>query len=473
VQNWLMSTLSSLFLDQNNGSKTISQGHVHASRQWFSAIISLEEMLLSLPQENSYQGVILAGPTPVLTNQKLASSFQTGIFNSEAYPALLPFQLPAAKNTVISDKNSSIISLPLLPNDPIIQEQFCLVFTEKFALFLLQGTDSQGIPSFNFSFDPEIIKQAWSILRARLLLTNHHQLIILDKLTKYFNPPIPDYRLVTEFSHKLLNNLPNLSANVKPEIIDINLKKRDQEEISLRENPEFELLQALTHEIRTPLTTIRTLTKLLLKKRNNLSADIIKRIELIEQECTEQINRMELIFQAAELRNNTPQNVELVPISLEQLFQQSIPKWQKQAERRNLILDFILPQNLPQVVTNPAMLEQVLTGVMENFTRSLSIGGKIQVVISTAGNQLKLQMLSEGNSNCNNPFKSLGQLLMFQPETGSLTLNLDVTKNMFQALGGKLIIKQKPNHNKEVFTIFLPLNKSKYEVNYCPFSKKN
>ena len=56
----------------------------------------------------------------------------------------------------------------------------------------------------------------------------------------------------------------------------------------------------------------------------------------------------------------------------------------------------------------------------------------------------------------NNPLKALGNLLMFQPETGSLTLNLDVTKNLFQALGGKLIVRQKPEFG-EVLTVFLPL----------------
>jgi signal transduction histidine kinase len=52
--------------------------------------------------------------------------------------------------------------------------------------------------------------------------------------------------------------------------------------------------------------------------------------------------------------------------------------------------------------------------------------------------------------------KSIGQLLMFQPETGSLCLNLNVTKHLFQALGGKLIVRQRPQEG-EVMTIFLPL----------------
>jgi nitrogen-specific signal transduction histidine kinase len=233
-------------------------------------------------------------------------------------------------------------------------------------------------------------------------------------------------------------------------------------------NPDFELLQALTHEIRTPLTTIRTLTKLLLKRRD-LPAEVMRRLEIIDHECTEQINRMELIFRAAELENAAVKQsaVNLTSMSVAQVFQQSIPRWQKQAERRNLTLNVILPPNLPTVVSNPAMLDQVLSGLVENFTRTLPGGSHIQVEVTTAGDQLKLQFQSQsdpenssnsanlGNGSCRS-LKSIGQLLMFQPETGSLCLNLKVTKHLFQALGGKLIVRQRPQEG-EVMTIFLPL----------------
>jgi hypothetical protein len=45
---------------------------------------------------------------------------------------------------------------------------------------------------------------------------------------------------------------------------------------------------------------------------------------------------------------------------------------------------------------------------------------------------------------------------MFQPETGTISLNLAATKHLFQAIGGKLIVRQRPKHG-EVMTIFLPL----------------
>ena len=45
---------------------------------------------------------------------------------------------------------------------------------------------------------------------------------------------------------------------------------------------------------------------------------------------------------------------------------------------------------------------------------------------------------------------------MLQPETGNLSLSMAVTKNLFQALGGKLIVREHPQEG-EVLTIFLPL----------------
>jgi signal transduction histidine kinase len=129
-----------------------------------------------------------------------------------------------------------------------------------------------------------------------------------------------------------------------------------------------ELLQAFAHEVRTPLTTIRTLTRLLLKRRD-LVSDVIKRLKIIDHECTEQINRMELLFRAAELETSTTKHTSahLTAMSLAQVLQQSVPRWQESASRRNLTLDLVLPQQLPTVVSDPIMLDQVLTGLIENL----------------------------------------------------------------------------------------------------------
>lgn len=496
MQNWLLQNLSDVLnrelelqlgaaqtascldveqINEKKSSKYYSHKHhlaeLNAQREWHGAIASVEDILLSeissnQQPESTKSGLVFSAPVPLFSKLELVSSFQSAIFTPDAFKvnALMPCR--HATEHIVRQDTTPVIELPLIPQDPIAQEQFCLVLTANFGLILVLGTDAEGNPKFHFSFDPVTLGKVWTTLRSRLVITKYHNLAELDRLIEQFAPPTPDYQLVTSFSRRLLHHIPDLeylSANSR-QVETVTTVSESRRSVfqgnSVTSLAEMELLQALTHEVRTPLTTIRTLTKLLLKRKQDFKPNVIQRLQTIDRECTEQIERMELIFRAAELES-TPLNakpVELVAFSLEQVFQQSIPRWQEKAKRRNVELDFTLPPSLPRIVSDPGMLDTVLTGLMESCTRSLPTGGHIDVKVSTAGNQLKLQVLSQA-STTDNPFKSLGQLLTFQPATGCLSLNLDATKNIFQALGGKLTVRQRQEQGKEL-TIFLPLGNS-------------
>ncbi|MGI0482568.1 sensor histidine kinase [Geminocystis sp. CENA526] len=464
LSDYLGVKLSDVLLEEDfpsffDGDDSLAQKSINAQKYWHSSIKSLEKLLsetIKLDENNrSIQGLIISSPTPIIQDIKLISNLETVVFSGKnnSQIALMPCdnqeqfkQIPA----------SSFIDVFLDVNDSLNSEQFCLVLTNKFSCIVLKSINNYQ-DKFQFSFCPEIIKKVWLLLKTRLIISENYHTEYVEELFNKFYPHIPDYKIITKFTHYLLQYL-SLEPNHRPEH---NRISRQSNSISLKKTPlppypEFELLQALTHEIRTPLATIKTLTKLLLKKAKN-TPELVKHLESIEQECTEQINRMELIFRAAELESKTAVKcaVKLVPISLEQILNQSIPHWKKQAQRRNIFLDIVVPHKLPQIVSEPSMLTQILTGLMEKFTRNLPSGGNFKVLILPAGDQLKLQFFSESNIN-NDPEKCLGKLLLFKPNTGGLFLSHDVTKNIFHALGGKFIIKQKPDRG-EVLTIFLPL----------------
>jgi len=88
----------------------------------------------------------------------------------------------------------------------------------------------------------------------------------------------------------------------------------------------WELLKAFAHEVRT-LTTIRTLTRLLLKRRD-LATDVSKRLEIIDHECTEQIDRMGCFSGRLNWKHQRAHSAHLTAMSLAQVLQQSIPRWQ-------------------------------------------------------------------------------------------------------------------------------------------------
>ncbi len=503
VQKWLLPTLSEVLASsEQTGMNTVAlsskqiaeNGHrrtsdsyacakgertarerLKAEREWWAAIAALEHLLLQaseLDKSLPIKKLVLAGPVPVLSHPTLLSICQTWIFTPEAFKtlALMPFHLLPATAGQTQLLNHCAHSLPLLTVDPLAAEQFCLVLTPSLSVVMVLGEDLNGIPAFQFSFDPEVIEQAWTALRSRLLLANSHlALQHLDCLVERLPFSPPDYRTVMQFSRLMLKHLPEEDigqmASHPGKKGEIELRRIEVSTISNPESDDVEMLQAFVHEVRTPLTTIRTLIRLLLR-RQDLAPDVIKRLEIIDRECTEQIDRMELIFRAVELETSEVKQatVHLTAISLSQLLENCIPRWEKQASRRNLTLKAIVPQKLPAVVSNPNLLDQVLSGLIENFTRSLPGGIHIEVKVMPAGNQLKLQLLSEPHPDeidkanaSEKGVKSIGQLLMFQPETGNISLNLNVTKNLFQALGGKLIVRQRPQQS-EVLTIFLPLH---------------
>ena len=483
-----------------------------AEQEWYGAVAALNQMLDRQKRSpatdsfvsNSCQGLVLSGPSSVLTDPALASGFANWIFTSipDNDAALWSFRarqslalLPAAADVGISVPNAAP-ALALAIGDPLANEQFCVVLTANFSLVMVWGENAAGMPAFLFSFDPQTVASAWEVLRRRVtdsesLLGNSHEQINLplgqfthnstklDALFEQFYPVAPNYKTVTQFSRLLLQNLPiskEETGRIKEERIDDSLRGRHEnlqpQNLNCKSaiphvTKEVELLQAIAHEVRTPLATIRTLTRLLLK-RPKLDPVVIKRLETIDAECTAQIDRFGLIFRAVEMEMSQVKNwaLHLTAMSLGEVLQNSIPRWQKQASQRNHTLEVIIPKKLPAVVSDPTMLDQVLTGLIENFTRTLPSGSQIQVEVTLAGDRVKLQLESkhpsdtEGDSTfapaANAPLRSIGPLLMVQPETGSLSLNLSVTKNLFRAAGGKLVIRQRPQKG-EVMTVFLPL----------------
>jgi hypothetical protein len=491
VYKWILPSLKEVLSASQSHQADCSTAK--AEHQWRVSLAATENLLLGFFQSlattlsHTNPGLVLAAPAPLFSHPELTQHLQTITFTAKPFNplALMPFIIPSEilqnVNNINNINNIETISpetptfqesiLPLLPADPLAAEQFCLVFTDEFRLVLVLSELENGEKEFLFSFAPEIVQQAWQSLGSRVVLTNPELFADLD--TKVQNYPLvaPDYHTIMQFSKLLLQELtiPESNPQVTHTLSSVPSPTPPPKHPS---RPDVELLQAFAHEVRTPLTTIRMMTRLLLKHQD-LPVNVISRLEVIDHECTDQIDRMELLFKAAELENLSQQplvskfsqavHAQLTPMCLDQVLKQSIPRWQQAATRRNLTLNVVLPKQLPTVVSNPAMLDRVLTGLIENFTRSLPPGSCIQVQVMTAGDQLKLQLSPQ--FNCQDPQssmttppirKSLGQLLMFQPETGVITLNIAATKHLFQAIGGKLIVRQRPQ-NGEVLTIFLPV----------------
>ncbi len=475
------------------GRKSLVQQQLRAELQWRGAIAAIQDLLttsMNPEGQDSTQGVVLCGPFPVLSDPMLNQHLATWVFVSDALgaPYGLSLQLSADVNQADALTPVAMTSVPILNQDSLASEQFCLVLTPDYSLVLVLGQDGQGHPCFQFSFDPKITQMCWQALLLRVRLSNASYALQLNRLFQLFAPGVPDYCWVSQFTARSMAHLADAQLELTVEqaaslggssapspqsplptcAASVAATAESLAEGLDGEGLDVELLKAIAHEVRTPLATIRTLTRLLLR-RKDLAPDVLKRLGIIDQECTEQIDRFGLIFQAAELGQSPNWGQQrLAAVPLDQMFQEGMSRWQTQASRRGLTLKLGLLEQMPLVVSDPHMLDQALTGLIDRFTRQLPSGSQLDLKVSLAGSQLKLQFsaqdgdgnpiptsLAEASNGQPRP-KSLGHLLSFQPATGSLSLNLDVTKSLFQALGGKLLIKDRAQKG-EMVTVFLPL----------------
>ncbi len=471
-------------------------------RSWQQTVAAL----VQLWQEVGQFGVVLSGPVSWLPPWVVRDPLPQLPVRIDTLETALKPRDPARETPWLFTPDLSPESIftpgqtviPLLPRDPLVQEPFLLVLTPVFSAVAAQGhhphTRQAGMM---VSFEPEVVHRAWQSLEQRVQQGRPDRLPLWQGLAKQYPLMDPHVRVLARFSSLLLlgnlaesgsqpARLPPATAEVEaspaPQAPAEDVEKRIPATPSPLQPPpldspthdlpsgqqsglsEAELLRALIHEVQTPLSTIRTLASLILK-RPDLPPRVREYAEKIDRECTEQINRFGLFFQATETvmpaaKVREGRRLQLEPIALVDLVRQNLPRWQEQVERRGSQFDLEIPDELPDVVSDPKALEAVLFGMIDRIARSTPAGSHIRAQLISAGDLVKLQVqvdtpgIPSAATEVKSP-QAIGQLLVLQPDTGAVSLSIPVTQTLFRALGGYLTVRHRA-HQGEILNIYLP-----------------
>ena len=427
-------------------------------RMWWAALDTLQLDIL-LPM-NLTRGLWLSSPLPALYEPKLLKQFKGWVWAPKdllnlTNPSI--GMLPPSKSISMDAycNSSDYERLTLLEedgNDPLL-----IVITPEIQIALaLEGKSEER--KLLMRSDPGTLSDLLTLLDNRLNIENIEQAKNLrnelgelgqlktnDDLSKIFWPLL---------SQRLAGIAPSLNIQTLPD-------NRINDQKSSSNNSEISLLEALTHEIRTPLATIRTLIRSLLRKKD-LSQIVQNRLKQIDVECTEQIDRFGLIFNAVELERSKPFSTNLALTDLGKMLTILSPVWSDQLERKGLKLILDISPDLPKVLSDSEGLELMLTGLIDRNTRGLQSGGELILKLRPAGQRLKLQILTKLTScndyelSENSSSEDLGPVLSWNPDTGNLQLSQGATQRLLKSLGGRLT-----NRRDSGITIFFPISESK------------
>jgi len=431
-------------------------------RQWWAALATLQEDLLA--PGAATRGVWLAAPLPALYEPQLLRRLQGWVWAPIGVESLLPGAAPLLPGQRGADPElgRGFRRLPLQEEDGTDPLLLLITPAVQVALAL------EGAPQARrliVRFDAAVLSAALQRLLKRLGREDPAAAAALHGALQALGPLDNAPELALRFWPRLAERL----AAMAPSVTLQPLVTARQDDSQNNSQDELALLEALTHEVRTPLATIRTLIRSLLR-RSELTPLVRQRLEQIDSECSEQIDRFGLIFLAAELKRQ-PGNLqpldasELARTDLSRLLEAMAELWERQLARRDLRLQLRILPDLPAVLSDPSRLETMLGGLMDRFSRGLPRGSLVRLSLQPAGARLKLRLSSEEvggkataaaeaalNEAEAGAAERVGPVLSWNPGTGSLQLSREATRQLFHRLGGRLT-----ERGGSSLTVFFPL----------------
>ena len=446
IQNILLSGFSGNYVDDET-----------SRRMWWCSLEVIQKQFLI----NNYQegGFWIASPLPVIYEKKYLNSLKGWLWAPEGFPyfnseylGLLPQENSNKGNENFKYcKNYKIFKIKKEEG----YEPFFMIITPRFQCILtIAGEKDKKI--LIMRSDEESLKKVIELINLKLSQENIEE----AKCFKYDLNNLGKLYIHKEFSNNFWPSLSIELANLIPNLsFQTTFKEENNKDWHITE---AKLLEAISHEVRTPLATIRTLISSTLK-RYKMDETIRNRLIQIDNECTEQIDRFGLIFNAAELiSGESSPSQQLASINLGEILNKLAPYWVNQLKRRGISLKMDIPDELPEVLSNSEKLELMLGGLIDKNTRGLKEGSTLILELNPAGQKVKMQLIVEKNEKQTKDItykqngSDIGPVLNWNPQTGSLQISQSATQKLLASLGGHVT-----NRRDTGITVFFPISDKK------------
>lgn len=170
----------------------------------------------------------------------------------------------------------------------------------------------------------------------------------------------------------------------------------DVEKVRLAERMRRDLIGNISHDLRSPLTSIQGYLETLVLKDAELPAEERRKFLQISLRNTASLQRLvEELFELAKLDARQVQ-LRPEPLQVAELAQDVALKLSPEAEAAGVALRVEPSDDLPLVNGDVGMLERVLTNLMENALRFTPPGGTVRAILRGAAGSVRVTVADTG-----------------------------------------------------------------------------
>ena len=163
---------------------------------------------------------------------------------------------------------------------------------------------------------------------------------------------------------------------------------------SEKERTRANLLRAVSHDLRTPLTTIYGAATALLENREDLTAAQQDQLLKGIREDSEWLVRMVENLLSITRIDTGKVKITKVPTVLEELIDACALKFRKRYPQQKLTLEF--PEEITLVPMDPILMEQVILNILENAVQHAKGMTELTLRVFTLGNQAVFEIADNG-----------------------------------------------------------------------------
>ncbi len=157
-----------------------------------------------------------------------------------------------------------------------------------------------------------------------------------------------------------------------------------------------EMVANITHDLRTPMTSLQGYLETLLMKQDTLSPEKQKSyLETAIKRSNQMATLVSELFELAKLDSPDVQ-VRAEPFSLDELVQDILQKFRLSAAEKKVFLEMDLPGNLPLARADIGLTERVLENLIQNALRYTPANGRITVSCREGKDRIKVRVSDTG-----------------------------------------------------------------------------
>jgi two-component system phosphate regulon sensor histidine kinase PhoR len=257
-----------------------------------------------------------------------------------------------------------------------------------------------------------------------------------------------------------------LKAHISPvreengDVIGVVTVLRDITEIKDKDQERMNFIYMVSHELRSPLTSIKGfLVSLLRGVFGGLTHEQTEPLRIIEEQSNRLLALINDLLDLARLDTGRQvQQMELV--QLQELLWGTVKLFEAQAREKNITLRLDVPFRLPAMEADPDNMEHVLVNLVSNALKYTLPGGKVTVRAESTGDHVRVSVSDTGVGI---PEESLPKIFdRFYRVKDARTrdvmgtgLGLAIVRNIVDAHLGTIEVKSKVGEGT-TFTVTLP-----------------